>query len=63
MKPIPKKIFHIGTIEIVCPFCGYETNDSSQHQEDKGEEECDNCWERYSWERDIMVDYTTVKIT
>jgi len=52
---------HKYTVEIVCPWCGYEHGDSWERSEDDGTDNCDKCGKFFEWSRNITVDYTTEK--
>lgn len=52
------EIEHEHTLEVVCPNCGYEYSDSWEMQ-DEGDEICDECGCKFSYERDISVSYST----
>jgi len=47
------------TINIICPRCGYEVNDSWEIKDDSGDYECDDCGNEFSYERIVTVEYTT----
>lgn len=50
------------TDNIVCPYCGYEESDSLEHTWDYDDEyECENCGKTFSWERNVLVSYTSFK--
>ena len=55
-------INHEYTNEIVCPHCGAEWSDSWECANDYGEEECDECEKKFSYNRDVEVTYSTSKI-
>jgi len=51
------------TSEIVCPWCGYEYQDSWAFEPSataRGEQ-CQNCEQTFWWETDIEVTYTSRK--
>lgn len=54
------EIDHEYTDEIVCPWCGYEYSDSWECSE-YGEEECPDCYNPFSYNRDVSVSYSTTR--
>lgn len=50
------------TIEIVCPYCGYEFMDSWEEY-DSGTTECRECEKEFYFDRDVAVTYCSNKIT
>ena len=54
-------IDHEFTDEIVCPWCGHETGDSFEFQNDYGEETCYECDKEFTYTRYISVEYSTEK--
>lgn len=59
-----KEIDHFCTENIICPYCGYEFKDSWDFSSDSAILECDNekCKKKFSYGRDIVVEYTTSKV-
>lgn len=60
-----KEIYHCGTDEVVCPYCGYEYSDSWTFNEDgvqQGEEQCAECGEKFMFETEYSASYITAKI-
>lgn len=53
-----EEIKHEGTDFIVCPFCGYEVQDSWECA-DSGEFDCYGCDRTFFFERQVEVTYTT----
>ena len=56
---------HECSDEIICPYCGYEFNDSWEidpGEEDIGELDCGNCDKKFYASRNISIDYSTQKI-
>lgn len=49
-----------GTSEIVCPWCGYESQDSWELP-DNDIRDCDNCGKTYRHYREVIVSYSTEK--
>lgn len=49
------------TDEVVCPYCGYEYNDSWEFY-DYEEEECCECGKSFYLSRHVEVTYCTEKI-
>lgn len=59
----PKEIDCDGTLEIVCPWCGYEYGDSWEFgNNESGIDDCQGCEKPFSWSRNISIDYSTEKI-
>ncbi len=57
------KIEHEYTNEIVCPYCGYEFNDSWEFNRDEsGETDCPECDRKFKYSVNITVDYSTSKM-
>lgn len=52
---------HEDTEEMVCPWCGYEFQDSWEFEED-GEHECYRCEKPFKFCRIIDVTYDTEKV-
>lgn len=53
-----------GEDEITCPYCGEEFGDSWECGSTGGEytedcEECPDCGKKFTWTRNIAVDYTS----
>lgn len=57
-----KEIDHEYTNEVVCPYCGYEHNDSYEYSEFDDEFECNGCSEIFIMERNIEITYSTKKL-
>jgi len=57
-----KDINHYHTIEIVCPYCGYEEPDSWALMPDSDYTTCGVCDKEFSYERIVTTDYTTSKV-
>ena len=55
------EIDHKYTREITCPHCGHALSDSWEFA-DEGREICDACGEKFSFERDVEVTYSTAKL-
>ena len=55
-----EEVCHRYTYEIVCPYCGYEYEDSWEFNE-TGEEQCDQCFKEFEYERETTVRYSTEK--
>jgi transcription elongation factor Elf1 len=56
---------HEYTRNIVCPYCGYEDQDSWEvmpREEDLGVIECGMCGEEFEAERDVNITYSTYKL-
>jgi len=52
------------TDEVVCPYCGYTFDDSSEfinEGEDSFEVECDECQRRFDVRVRIGITYTSIK--
>lgn len=51
--------------EIVCPFCGYEFNNSFEYGKDYNEDlgliECEDCGKEFYAVRHISISYNTIK--
>jgi len=47
-----------GEDEVTCPYCGYETTDSWELQ-DYGTSTCVDCDKKYSWQRDVLITYSS----
>lgn len=58
-----EKIDHEYTMEIVCPYCGYEFSDSWEHDLtlDRGWLECGECGKEFRAFKHIEVTYSTEK--
>lgn len=50
------------TSNIVCPYCGYENQDSWECSDDEDEEICGNCGSTFSYERIVTVEYTSYPV-
>lgn len=48
---------HYGTDNIICPYCGYEYEDSWEYDESDEHYECINCGSYFSYEREVSVKY------
>ena len=59
-----EKIKHTNTIEMVCPHCGYEYDDSYEYNQYGGSTDCENekCGKRFNYKPIIKTRYTTSKI-
>lgn len=57
-----KEIDHEYTSNIVCPYCGHEYQDSWETEEDYGTQECGECDKKFSYSRNVTVEYTTTKL-
>ena len=55
------KIDHEYTDEVVCPWCGYEVDDSFEFEDEFGEERCYECDKKYTYTRYTRVEYSTEK--
>jgi predicted Zn finger-like uncharacterized protein len=53
---------HTRTDQIVCPYCGHAFRDSSDIGSDSGKLECHECEKVFFFEREIDVNYSTVKL-
>ncbi len=53
---------HQNTSEIVCPYCGKVHQDSWEYQYSEDVIECESCYKKFKYTRDIIVSYTTEKI-
>lgn len=60
MIPVAE-IVHEDTEEIICPWCGYEFQDSWEFEEN-GEHECYGCGKSFKFSRIIDVTYDTERI-
>ena len=49
------------TDEVVCPYCGAEFSDSWEY-EDEGEEYCEDCDKCFTYQRNVIVSYSSQKI-
>lgn len=56
-----KVIVHMYTMDMVCPYCGYEDLDSWEHDHDSGEADCLDCGKHYSYQREVSTTYCTYK--
>lgn len=53
---------HDFTDEIICPYCGYQFQDSYEHGEYSDNIlECGDCEKNFSFEKNISVSYSTSK--
>ncbi len=52
-------IDHEFTKEIICPFCGHPVSDSWEIQPDEDILECNFCWEKFYYCREVEVTYST----
>lgn len=57
-----KEIDHSYTEEIVCPYCGYEHENSWEWEGSGGREECAECGKEFKWESETVVTYCTEKL-
>lgn len=55
------EINHENTDEVVCPYCGQESSDSWELDDD-GVTECYGCDKKFNYTKNISVDYSTSKI-
>ncbi len=55
-------IDHECTDEVVCPWCGYEHQDSWELSADDAEWECDECGKPFNYSRYVSVTYSTSKV-
>ena len=46
-----------GTDNIICPYCGYENEDSWEYNESDEHYECHNCGSYFSYKREVSVNY------
>lgn len=51
-----------GTRNIICPFCGYEDDNTWEQDESEEEIECCNCGRSFDVEVEYTVSYTTSPI-
>jgi transcription elongation factor Elf1 len=61
---INKKINHVFEDNIVCPYCGYEVEDSWDIDLEDGNEEeleCGDCGKVFNCEKNVRVSYTTYR--
>ena len=60
-----ENIEHEYTDEIVCPYCGYEFNDSYEYGDDDtvdiGLVECQECEKEFYTTRNFIITYSTIK--
>jgi DNA-directed RNA polymerase subunit RPC12/RpoP len=54
-------IDHEFTDEIVCPYCGYEEQDSRELDNHEDVQKCPVCKSKYHWTRDVQITYVTEK--
>ena len=47
------------TMELVCPWCGYQERDSWELADSDDEYECPDCGKTFAFERNIEVTYTS----
>lgn len=59
---IEKEIDHEYTDEIVCPYCGHESEDSWEASEDSDDEECDECGKHFAYDSETTRTYTSRKV-
>jgi ribosomal protein L37AE/L43A len=50
------------TQKATCPHCGYEEQKCFDWVDDNGEHDCENCGKTYSYERTVIINYSTFKI-
>lgn len=55
-----KPIDHDVTAEVVCPYCGYEFEDSWEFEDD-GEFDCYGCDKTFLHSRHVSITYSTEK--
>ena len=48
------------TDEVVCPYCGYEHQDSYEYED--GEIDCQRCDNKFNLTKEVSVSYTTEKV-
>lgn len=60
-KEMSKEIDHVLTQNIVCPYCGYEHQDSWEWPDGDDNTACENCDKIFIFERIISCEYTTKK--
>lgn len=46
--------------ELVCPYCGYEFDESYKYVENEGEVTCKKCHKVFMAFKQVIVTYTTV---
>ena len=58
-----KEIDHRYTKNIVCPYCGDETDDTDYRIDNymEGEEICEKCDKKFDFEADIDITWVTEK--
>ena len=56
-----KNIDHKSTMNITCPYCGWEDQDSWEATSDSGKMDCGRCEKEFDFERTVTVDYSTYK--
>ena len=56
-----EEIDHEFTDNIVCPHCGHEFMDCFEFS-DTGAYECYECGEKFEYEREVTITYSTRKI-
>jgi transcription initiation factor TFIIIB Brf1 subunit/transcription initiation factor TFIIB len=49
--------FSISEREITCPYCEKKITNDSWEFPDSGEEECENCGKKFTYSRNVTVDY------
>lgn len=51
----------LNTTLVTCPYCGYEDNDSWEIHHNEGDLDCGMCGEKFHFEREVTVTYSTYK--
>lgn len=52
----------MDTSEIVCPYCGYEHEDSWEYTEDYDKIPCEDCGKEFKYSREVEVTYSSSRI-
>lgn len=60
-KDTKKVFFNMFTDEIVCPYCGYEFEDSWEYDDDE-DVECYHCEKKFHVTKNVEVTYETHRI-
>jgi DNA-directed RNA polymerase subunit RPC12/RpoP len=58
---IKKEIVHDSTTNVVCPYCGFEHQDSWEIRDDSGSMNCDDCGKEFEFERTVDITFSTSK--